>query len=290
MKQIDPKNDIVFTPANIADLMCTLAGVNENSVVIDNTAGAGALMQAASRAGAKRIIGIEFEDIPFKMLSENLGDDKHFTYIQGDGMKYSELIDRPEEINVVLSNPPYSAEDGGMIFADEIMKNMKNGMAVILTKSNVQRTHILEHSTLKSVVTLPDIFKGFASVQTALYIFECGRPHDIENDIVKFVDFSVDGYRRSGRKTQKGQVLPAPGEHPEERYKELVELVVNNNKESLNYYKDLYVEDTLKESHSWMFSAHRVIDTTVTIEDFKKTVADYLSWKVGAILRGEIHE
>ena len=143
MKQIDPKNDIVFTPSNIADLMCTLAGVNENSVVIDSTAGAGALMQAASRAGAKRIIGIEFEDITFKMLSENLGDDKHFTYIQGDGMKYSELIDRPEEINVVLSNPPYSAEDGGMIFADEIMKNMKNGMAVILTNTGMVKETII---------------------------------------------------------------------------------------------------------------------------------------------------
>ena len=167
---------------------------------------------------------------------------------------------------------------------------MKNGMAVILTKSNVQRTHILEHSTLKSVVTLPDIFKGFASVQTALYIFECGRPHDIENDIVKFVDFSVDGYRRSGRKTQKGQVMPAPGEHPEDRYHELIELVVNNNKEALNYYKELYVEDTLKEKPAWTYNAHRIIDRTVTIDDFKKTVADYLSWKVGTILRGELHE
>lgn len=290
MKQIDPKNDIVFTPSNIADLMCTLAGVNENSVVIDSTAGAGALMQAASRAGAKRIIGIEFEDIPLKMLKENIGDDTRFEYVQGDGMRYSDLIEKPEEINIVLSNPPYSAEDGGMIFADEIMQNIKSGMAVILTKSNVQRPHILNHSTLQAVITLPDIFKGFASVQTSLYIFECGRPHDMENDIVKFINFSNDGYRRSGRKTQKGQVMPAPGEHPEDRYHELIELVVNNNKEALNYYKDLYVEDTLKENHSWMFSAHRVIDTTVTIEDFKKTVADYLSWKVGAILRGEIHE
>ena len=37
----------------------------------------------------------------------------------------------------------------------------------------------------------------------------------------------------------------------------------------------------------WTFNQHRAIDTTPTREDFKKVVADYLAWKVGAILRGE---
>ena len=32
------------------------------------------------------------------------------------------------------------------------------------------------------------------------------------------------------------------------------------------------------------YSGHRVLDTTPTEEDFKKTVSQYLSWKISAIM------
>lgn len=303
MKNIDTKNDIVFTPPVTAALMCRLACINSDSVVIDNTAGSGALIMAAADAGAKAAVGIEFEDIPYKMLSDNISERNNASskrdgvgcaihIYQGDGMRYYDIMTggdvRPEDISALLLNPPYSAEDSGFVFADEVMKRMNEGMAVVLTKANSNRDSILEHSTLKAVIKMPDIFKGYASVQAALYVFQCGRPHDIENDKVKFVDFSSDGYRRSGRKTQKGQVFEIPGENPNERYDELVDIVVNGRVDGLKYYHDVLFEDTLKDNDAWAYDAHRVVDTTPTLEDFKKTVEEYLSWKVGAILRGEI--
>ena len=39
----------------------------------------------------------------------------------------------------------------------------------------------------------------------------------------------------------------------------------------------------------WCFSQHKKIDTRPTEEDFKKTVAEYLSWKVGQIIKGEVN-
>lgn len=276
-KTFDPKNDIVFTPDNIADLMCQLAGVNKDSVVIDSAAGAGALLLAAHRAGAKKCIGIEFEKTIFDMLKENIsetGEKEKFDIIAGDGLKATV----PDDVNVVLSNPPYSFEDGGMNFAENLMKNMKAGNAVILTKENVLRPSMLEHSTLKAVIKMPDIFKGFASVQTAIYLFQCGRKHE-EEDIVKFIDFSNDGYKRSGRKTQKGLLLDIPGEKPEERYAELIGLI--NGTVEPKYYKDFYVEDTIKEKKEWRYSEHIVIDNTPTEEDFRRTVADYLAYRFG---------
>lgn len=43
----------------------------------------------------------------------------------------------------------------------------------------------------------------------------------------------------------------------------------------------------LYEGNDWTFSQHKKIDTTPTEEDFKKTVSEYLSWKVSNILKGE---
>ncbi len=44
-----------------------------------------------------------------------------------------------------------------------------------------------------------DLFSGKASVQTAIYLFEAGKPHNQDN-LVTFVDFSEDGYTRMNRR------------------------------------------------------------------------------------------
>ena len=57
------------------------------------------------------------------------------------------------------------------------------------------------------------------------------------------------------------------------------------------YYTEangLVIKDTISlAGNDWTFNQHRKIDITPTEEDFKKTVADYLAWKVSAILKGE---
>ena len=45
---------------------------------------------------------------------------------------------------------------------------------------------------------MSDIFHGKAGVQTAIYIFDVGITHD-KRQIVKFIDFSNEGYRRQIR-------------------------------------------------------------------------------------------
>ena len=36
--------------------------------------------------------------------------------------------------------------------------------------------------------------------------------------------------------------------------------------------------------NDWTFAQHQTIDTTPTEDDFKKTVAEYLSWKISRLL------
>jgi len=48
----------------------------------------------------------------------------------------------------------------------------------------------------------------------------------------------------------------------------------------------IYIEDFITSSGAdWNFDQHKIIDTKPTLEDFKKTVSDYLSWEVSNILK-----
>ena len=49
----DKKNDCVFTPEEVADLMCKLCNVSEESLVIENAAGIGNLIKEAINSGVK---------------------------------------------------------------------------------------------------------------------------------------------------------------------------------------------------------------------------------------------
>ena len=233
MKTIDVKNDIVLTPDYIADLMCKLACVDNTSVVADNTAGAGALLSAAYRHGASDIVGVELSDMMFPILVQTLKEtdiayDK-LKLVHGDGL--SDDLDF-SNVTVALSNPPYSMPGKGLCFALNVMKQMKKGRVVVLiqdTAGNGQGdgygAEMLHYGRLLYSIKMPDIFKGFASVQTSIYVFEVGQPHS-ENDVVKFVDFTNDGYTRSGRKSQKGIVKNT--DNAKERYDELLNVLLND--------------------------------------------------------------
>lgn len=61
-------------------------------------------------------------------------------------------------------------------------------------------TEILGSNTLLASIKMPiDLFIGKSSVQTNIYVFKVGEAHHKDN-IVKFIDFSNDGYTRTNRK------------------------------------------------------------------------------------------
>ena len=135
---------------------------------------------------------------------------------------------------------------------------------------------------------MADIFCGKAGVQTAIYVFEVGKPHDTEKE-VKFINFTNDGYARQNRKKSSQDVNLKDVDNAVGRYQEVIDLV-EYGKKKLNLLKEEdYIVDTISlEGNDWTFSQHQKIDTMAREEDFKKVVADYLSWKVSAIIKGEI--
>ncbi len=133
-----------------------------------------------------------------------------------------------------------------------------------------------------------DLFIGKASVQTAIYVFEVGTPHD-ENNVVKFIDFTNDGYSRMNRKKSSQSVNLKDTDNAKERYEEVVKLVNYGkgvNDKNLNFLKGCYVEDTITlNGNDWTSSQYRKIDTRLTAEDFQRVVKDYLAWRISEVIK-----
>jgi type I restriction-modification system DNA methylase subunit len=217
---------------------------------------------------------------------------------QYDG-KYGQgsLKDKEFPANVFLLNPPYSYPGKGFIFVKKALDRMKSGRAAVLIQENAGSGNglpftkeLLERNTLVASIHMADIFRGKAGVQTAIYVFEVGKKHD-EKQIVKFIDFSNDGYSRQNRKKSGQDVNLRNTDHAIERYQEVVDLVIGRKRET-NYIADSdYIEDTITlNGNDWTFSQHKIIDARPTEEDFRRVVSDYLAWEVAQVLKGEMME
>lgn len=200
--------------------------------------------------------------------------------------------------NVFLLNPPYSAPGKGLKFVDDALSRMESGYGAVLIQENagsgqgdVYAKRILGKNTLIASVHMPaDLFSGKSSVQTAIYLFKVNRPHE-EDDVVTFVDFSEDGYLRQNRKKSTQRVNLRNTNHALERYDEIVAICLGK-KPKTNFYTEgngCVIRDTVSlEGTDWTFNQHKKVDITPTKEDFKKSVTDYLTWKVNKILEKEV--
>ena len=310
----DKSNDVVLTPRYVTHLMAKLARTNKDSYVWDSAMGsAGFLVSAMNimiadaqntikdidRLNEKitnikknQLLGVEILGNIYMLAVLNM-------ILMGDGCSniinddsFSFKTDFPA--NVFLLNPPYSANGKGFNFVDAALSKMHDGYGCILIQENAgsgmghpYTESILKHSTLKASIHMSNIFCGKAGVQTAIYLFKVGRPHE-EDDIVTFVDFSNDGYSRQSKKKSSQDVNLKNTDHALERYAEL-EAIILDKKKNTNYYNEengLVIKDTISLSgEDWTYSQHKKVNTKPSELDFKKTVSEYISWKVSNLIK-----
>ena len=323
------KNDVVLTPRVVTDLMAKLCRVNCYSYVWDYTTGtAGFLVSALklmmedaeqrfkespkdlyvqqTKIRCEQLLGIEKRQDMFVLAVLNM-------ILMGDGS--SNLLNRnsltdfdgtyeqgPQRgqlfpASVFLCNPPYSVPGKGLIFVERALSRMKSGYGAVLIQENAgsgnggeYAKNLLKDNTLEASIHMPDIFCGKASVQTAIYLFKVGEPHN-PNKSVKFIDFTNDGYARSNRKKSSSDVNFRNVDHAVERYQDIVDFIVNDKDvEELQYLtkEECFKDCITLEGNDWTVNQHKKIDLTPTEEDFMKVVSEYLAWKVSAVLKGEI--
>lgn len=204
-------------------------------------------------------------------------------------------IDEHFPATAFVLNPPYSAEGNGMIFVKRALSMMNKGYAAIIIQNSAGsgkakefNKKILEHNTLLASIKMPiDLFVGKSSVQTNIYVFRVGEAHQ-NDEVVKFIDFSNDGYTRSDRKKASNNLKDT--DRAKERYQEVVDLV-RFGKSKLNIFTEKeYYEGHIDIENGSDWNQTAPIDTKPTLEDFKKTVADYLAWEVSNLLKNNNKE
>ena len=318
----DKLNDVVLTPAYVATLLARLARVNMDSYVWDFATGSAGLLVAAmnemlndaknkikspdefarksAAIKANQLLGLEIlsEVYMLAILNMILMGDGSSNILNKDSLKEFNgnygfgKTDEKFPADAFVLNPPYSAPGNGMVFVEKALSMMRKGYAAIIIqnsagsgKATEYNKRILKHSTLLASIKMPiDLFIGKSSVQTNIYVFRVGETHQ-KDDTVKFIDFSVDGYTRTNRK--KASCNLRDTDHAKERYQELVDLV-RFGKAKLNILTEKeYYEGTIDPENGADWNQTAPIDTKPTLEDFRKTVSDYLAWEVSNLLKNQ---
>ena len=308
---------IVLTPPYVTKMMTQILEVDENSKVMDLATGsAGFLISSmelmidyAEKKYGKRtkkaldkieeikknqLLGVELDAQMFTLASTNM-------ILRGDGSSnirkgssFKEPADLYKEFNAdkLLLNPPFSHKENGMPFIKFGLENMQiGGKAAIIIQDSAGNGRgidsckaILAQNQLLASIKMPiDLFIPMAGVQTSVYVIEhTGKSHDYKKQ-VKFIDFRNDGYKR----TKRGIIEI---DNPVQRYNDIIEIYKNgataNVSDTLwNLQQTVVMNVITNKGNDWNFDQYQKIDTKPTLQDFKKTVGDYLAWEVSNILK-----
>lgn len=316
----DQLNDVVLTPPYVATLLARLSKVNKDSFVWDFATGSAGLLVASMNLmiedakkcitspeeleqkivhiKAKQLLGIEKLQKIYILAVLNM-------ILMGDGS--SQILNQDSlsgfdgkvnneafKANAFVLNPPYSAPGNGMVFVEQALEKMQSGYASVIIQSSAgsgkakeYNVRILEKHTLLASIKMPlDLFIGKSNVQTHIYVFRVNEKHDAKQR-VKFINFSNDGYARANRKKAKASHNLKDTHNAKERYNEVVDLV-HIGQSCLKFLsEDDYYENTIDPKNGSDWNQNKPTDTKPELEDFKRTIADYLSYEVGLILKNQ---
>lgn len=290
----DKLNDVVLTPSYVATLLVKLARVNKDSYVWDFATGSAGLLVAAmnemlidakakikspddlalksSAIKANQLLGLEILPSVYMLAILNmiLMGDGSSNILNKDSLKdfngtygYGKT-DKQFPADAFVLNPPYSAQGNGMIFVEKALSMMNKGYAAIIIQNSAG--------------------SGKSSVQTNIYVFRVGEEHH-KDDIVKFIDFSNDGYARTNRKKASNNLKDI--DCAKERYQEVVDLV-RFGKSKLNIFTEKeYYEGYIDPENGADWNQSAPIEIKPTLKDFNKTINDYLSWEITSLLKNQ---
>ena len=309
---------IVLTPPYVTKMMAQILNImSENKVMDLATGSAGFLIsamelmiedvnikhgkgttkskKAINNLKKNNLLGVELNAEMYTLAATNM-------ILRGDGSSRIEkgsAFNRPESLftdfkaDRVLLNPPFSYEENGLPFIAYGLDRMeKGGLGAIIIqdsagsgKATKTAQSILKKHTLLASIKMPvDLFVPMAGVQTSIYIFKAHETHDYDQT-VKFIDFRNDGYKRAKRGISEV-------DSPTQRYQDVIKIYKAGKRADIDKtlwnLEECYIEDFITDKgNDWNFEQHQEVDTKPTIEDFKKTVADYLAWEVEQVLKNK---
>ena len=306
---------MVLTPPYITKMMVTILNVNQHSKVMDLATGSAGFLISAMELmiddaentfgkktsaalnkiytiKSKQLLGVELNAEMFTLAATNMilrGDGSSNIY-KGNTFSTPDKLYTDFQTNKLLLNPPFSYSENGMPFiAYGLDKMEKGGLGAIIIQDSAgsgkaiktNQVMLKKHTLIASIKMPVDLFQPMAGVQTSIYIFEAHKPHDLEKT-VKFIDFRNDGYKRTSRAIQEI-------DEPTKRYADMIKIYKAGKSAKIEakwQLSEVYVEDFITHSGAdWNFDKHKTINTKPTFNEFRQTVADYLSWEVDQLLK-----
>lgn len=310
---------IVLTPKHITELFCDLLELKATDIVLDPCCGTAGFLIAAMHNMFNQIIvskglntkeeiesdpdiksirknqlhGFELQSYMFTIATTNM-------ILRGDGksniINADFLAQEPDKLqlkgsNVGMMNPPYSQGSKRnpnlyeISFTEHLLDSLVSGArcAVIVPQSSMTgktkeekavKVNILKHHTLEGVITLnKDTFYG-VGVMPCIAIFTAGEPHPKTKEC-KFINFENDGYK----------VAPHIGlietESAKDKRQHLLDVWFNRIEAETKFC----VTSTVEAEDEWLHSYYYFNDEIPTMEEFEKTIGDYLSFEFSMIMK-----
>lgn len=299
---------IILTPRHITELFCNLLDLKPDDKVMDPCCGTAGFLIAAMHDMLKKtdddfeknnirknqLFGIEDQSYMFTIATTNM-------ILRGDGKSNLEnqdfLKQNPSKLQlkgctVGMMNPPYSqgSKDNPNLyeisFTEHLLKSVVEGarVAVIVPQSTMTgktkyekeaKANILKHHTLEGVITLnKNTFYGVGT-NPCIAIFTAGIPHHIDK-VCKFINFEDDGYEVA----KHIGLIETPSAKDKKQH--LLDVWFDR----IDAETKFCVETTIEADDEWLHSFYYFNDEIPTDEDFKNTIADYITFEVNMITHG----
>ena len=299
---------IVLTPKHITELFCDLLDLKTTDKILDPCCGTAGFLIAAMHNMIKKandeteikeirknqLFGIEEKSYMFTIATTNM-------ILRGDGKSNLEnkdfLKENPAQLQlkgctVGMMNPPYSmgSKSNSSLYEINFINHLLNSIvedgrvAVIVPQSTFTgktkeeqkiKEEILKNHTLEGVITLNKNTFYRVGTNPCIAIFKAHNKHP-KNKICKFINFENDGYNIS-----KHIGLIDDGSHRDKK-QHLLDVWFERTEAITKFC----VKTTIEASDEWLHSFYYFNDEIPSEEDFRKTVADYLTFEVNMITHG----
>lgn len=278
---------IVLTPNHIADFMADLIAIKKNDNVLDICCGTGTFLTAAQKRVKNKgqVYGVE-QDADLQLLAianAVLQDGVNIHIVHGDSYHKSlEKYLEQTKFTKALLNPPYSQKDHTELdFVERALEMLEPGgmlaaicpvSCAIGTKYKKERPRIMKKHTLKAVLTMPDdLFStNGANTFTCIMVWEAKVPHDSTKNTF-FGRYKDDGFckkKKIGRVDWDG------------RWQLIRQKWLETYRNQIQV-QGLSVLHPVTDKDEWLCEAYMQTDySTLTDDDFQRTINDYLAFLV----------
>lgn len=293
--QSSVETERVYSPFDLAKFMADIAEIDGDSCILEPCAGSGGLLLAADRQlhrvfdtvkGTLTGIEIHFKSYVLAVCNR-IAEGMNCQLYWNDWYKIkNQLSNGSQKYDRLLINPDFGTEDKGWKSVKSGLDMLeKGGIGVALVQNSPGNNkaaecarEILKQYTLCGCIKMSvNLFYPIAKVQTSIFIFRAGIPHDYEQDVV-FVNFENDGQKQG-----KGSQIK-----DEKVKKQYLEAAKAYKKRKSVGDIPVILDKISDKGDDWMYEKHVQQDTELSADDFDEYLSDFFAFELNQMVHSSV--